>query len=111
MLVRKSLHRPAARLLAAIDEIEFATGQAFRQETDGHQERLSAALSPDNNDSPLHQIKDGSLDPAYIASLADWLGVPEPTGANTTVPIKQGMTDGFQVVMDDVDRQLSQGNQ
>jgi hypothetical protein len=99
------------RLLAAIDELKSATGQAFRQETDGHQERLSAALSPDNNDSPLHQIKYGSLDPGYIDSLADWLGVPEPTEPNTTVPIKQAMTDGFQVVMDDVDRQLSQESQ
>jgi hypothetical protein len=38
--------------------------------------------------------------------LADWLGVPVPDEANTTVPIKREMMEGFERVMEDVNRQL-----
>lgn len=54
----------------------------------------------------LHQIEYGSTDLEYVASLADWLGVPEPNEENTTKPIKKEMMKGFERVMEDVNRQL-----
>jgi N-acetylmuramoyl-L-alanine amidase len=95
-----------ARLIAAIDELTLATGKAIRQAIKDHDARLRARLSPDNDDSPLHQIDYGSTDPEYVAALADWLGVPVPDEENTTVPIKKEMMEGFERVMEDVDRQL-----
>jgi hypothetical protein len=95
-----------ARLIAAIDELKVATGAAIRQAIKGHEARLLARLSPENNDSPLHQIEYGSTDPEYVAALADWLGVPDPNEENTTEPIKKAMMEGFERVMEDVNRQL-----
>ncbi len=101
-----SLAGARARLIAAIEELKAATGAAMRQAIQGHEGRLRARLSPENNDSPLNEIEYGSTEPGYIASLADWLGVPEPNEANTTAPIKQEMMEGFERVMEDVNRQL-----
>jgi hypothetical protein len=46
-----------ARLIAAIDELKVATGEAMRQAIEGHEDRLRARLSPRNGNSPLHQIE------------------------------------------------------
>jgi hypothetical protein len=95
-----------ARLIAAIDEIKLATGAAIRQAIDGYPARLNAYLSPDNDNSPLSLVERGSTSSDYVASLADWLGVPESNEENTTKPIKREMMEGFKRVMEDVDRQL-----
>jgi hypothetical protein len=95
-----------ARLNDAIDKIQVATGKATRQAIDDYESRVRAWLTPENNDSPLHQVEYGSLEPGYVAVLADWLGVSEPSEANTTDAIKQEMTAGFERVMADVNRQL-----
>ncbi len=97
-----------ARLSAAIDEIQVATGKATRQAIDEYESRVRAWLTPENNESPLHQVEYGSLEPNYVAALADWLGVPEPSEGDTTDAIKREMTDGFERVMADVNRQLWQ---
>lgn len=95
-----------ARLTAAIDEVQAATGKSLRDAINGHEGRLRAHLSPNNADSPLIQVDSGSTDPEYIAELVDWLGVPQPNEQNTTEPIKQEMMEGFEKVMWEVNRQL-----
>ena len=57
-------------------------------------------------DSPLKTIRFASLRSAYVAQVADDLGFAKPTPENTTQPIEQAMTEAFERVMADVNRQL-----
>ena len=97
------------RLNRAVEEIASATIDAIHRSVLGADGRVREYLSFKTNDGsgPLIGVEFGSLDPAYIGSLADWLGVPEPSEANTTQPIQDGMTHEFEVVLAMVDRQLN----
>ena len=95
-----------AKLKASALELKLGAGSSLRKATDGFGGRLSAWLSPDNDQSPLAFVEKGSTDPAYIAQLCDWLGLTEATEANTTAPIKKELTDSFDKVFDDVAKQL-----
>jgi hypothetical protein len=99
-----------ARLLAAIDNIKVATSKAIGEAFDGYEGPLNSWLSTENPNSPLHQIQFASTRPEYVASVAESLGFPEPTLENTTEPIKQEMMEGFERVMEAVNRQLFREN-
>lgn len=95
-----------ARLTAAIDEVKLATGSGLRDAVHGYETRVRDRLSPENPSSPLLGVEWGSDEPSYIDSLVDWLGVPQPTEANTTAPIKKEMHEAFEKVMWEVNREL-----
>jgi hypothetical protein len=95
-----------AKLIEAISEIQTATGDGLQAAVEGYDKRIEGRLTDSNPDSPVHQIEYGSDEPTYIGSLVDWLGVPAPTTANTTEPIKKEMSEAFEKVTWEVNRQL-----
>ncbi len=101
-----SLAGARAKLLKAIDELKTAMKQGLQAAIEGYDGRLAVRLSADNTNSPLAEVEWGSTDPAYVRTLADWLGIPQPTAANTTAPIKEQLMKDLESLMADVDRQL-----
>jgi hypothetical protein len=95
-----------ARLRASAQDLKSGAGAALRTATDGYATRLTQWLSPSNDHSPLAHVEKGSTDPAYIASLCDWLGFPEANTQNTTTPIKKELTDSFDHEFDRVAKEM-----
>lgn len=95
-----------AKLRTSVQHVRSGAGTSLRKATDGYETRLAQWLSPDNDNSPLAQVQKGSTDPAFVAQITDWLGFTPANEGNTTEPIKKELTDSFNVVFEQVAKQM-----
>ena len=82
-----------------------ALAQASRLKTNETVTELIANL-PDIVDDAMTWVDSASVDPIYVRSMCDWMGLPLPSRQNTVHPIRQSLENPFFGVYQAVRAQL-----